>query len=304
MRGKSKNPGAAFTGKRFEWSIFLLTFAGFGILATIQMYILGGYINYREVSIGHIIAVIGFWVITAVAFTILTIRQINRRYKDPIERFAKATEKVANGDFSVYVSRKRTVTDKYDPLDQIFGDFNKMVEELGSIETLKTDFFSNVSHEIKTPLAAVQNYAEMLQKDDLTDEQRKEYAVSIMESTHRLSNLIANILKLNKLEKQTIRPVPAPYDLCEQLCKCVLQFENQWERKGIEFVADIEDKATIDADESLLEIVWNNLLSNAVKFTEPGGTVVLTQTSSAEEIVVTVSDTGCGMTKDTAKHIF
>ena len=298
---KSKH---SFVEKRFMWSIFFITFFALGVLATIQMLILGNYINYKEVPMEKLLAIIVFWIVTAMGFTILTIRQINRRYRDPITQFAEATEKVANGDFSVYVSPKHTASDKQDFIDKIFVDFNKMVEELGSIETLKTDFFSNVSHEIKTPLAAIQNYAEILRKDNLTDQQRREYAASIMQSTGRLSALITNILKLNKLEKQTIRPVPEPYDVCEQLCNCALQFEDLWEKKNIEFVAGIEDKATIDADESLLEIVWSNLLSNAIKLTEPGGTVTLHQTSTSDEIIVTVSDTGCGMSKETTRHIF
>lgn len=301
QKTKSKH---SFVEKRFMWSIFFITFFAIGVLATIQMLILGDYINYREVPMKKLLAIIVFWIVTAMTFTILTIRQINRRYRDPIAQFAQATEKVANGDFSVYVSPKHTASGKQDFIDKIFVDFNKMVEELGSIETLKTDFFSNVSHEIKTPLAAIQNYAEILRKDNLTDEQRREYAASIMQSTGKLSTLITNILKLNKLEKQTIRPVPEPYDVCEQLCNSALQFEDLWERKNIEFVADIEDRATIEADESLLEIVWSNILSNAVKFTEPGGTVTLTQTSTNDEIIVTVSDTGCGMSKETTRHIF
>ncbi|MGN1224827.1 MAG: sensor histidine kinase, partial [Ruminococcus sp.] len=173
-----------------------------------------------------------------------------------------------------------------------------------SIETLKTEFFSNVSHEIKTPLAVIQSNAELLQRDHLSEEQQKECTGTILHATKRLSNLITNMLKLNKLEKQAIKSAPHCYDVCKQLCACALQFENIWEKKNIEFEADLEDKAMVEADEELLAIVWTNLLSNAMKFTPYGGTVTLTQTSDEESVTVSVSDTGCGMDADTMKHIF
>ena len=244
-----------------------------------------------------------YWALVAVALTLYARWQIKKTYEEPMHRLAKATAKVAQGDFSVYVPPLHTA-DKLDYLDVMILDFNIMVEELGSIETLKTDFFSNVSHEMKTPLAVIQNYAQLLQKENLTEEERREYADSILQSTRKLSSLITNILKLNKLEKQTIRPAPEQYDLCQQLCDCALQFEDAWEKKDLEFIAELEDRIIIQADPGLLELVWTNLLSNAVKFTPPGGTVTLTQTSDEKEVTVSVSDTGCGMDEKTLRHIY
>ena len=244
-----------------------------------------------------------YWALVAVALTLYARWQIKKTYEEPMHRLAKATAKVAQGDFSVYVPPLHTA-DKLDYLDVMILDFNTMVEELGSIETLKTDFFSNVSHEMKTPLAVIQNYAQLLQKENLTEEERLEYTDSILQSTRKLSSLITNILKLNKLEKQTIRPAPEQYDLCQQLCGCALQFEDAWEKKDIEFIAELEDRVVIEADPGLLELVWTNLLSNAVKFTPPGGTVTLTQTSDEKEVTVSVSDTGCGMDEKTLRHIY
>lgn len=148
-----------------------------------------------------------------------------------MQMLAKATQQVANGDFSVFVPAIHSA-DKVDYLDAMIQDFNKMVAELGSIETLKTDFFSNVSHEIKTPLAVIQNSADMLKNPALPEEARAEYVDTIARSSRRLNGLITNILKLNKLEKQNIRPVPEPYDLCEQLAECALLFEDRWEKRA------------------------------------------------------------------------
>lgn len=183
-------------------------------------------------------------------------------------------------------------------------DFNKMVEELGSIETLKADFVSNVSHDMKTPIAIIKNYAELLKTEHITEAQRKEYAENIEGASTRLSNLISNILKLNKLENQRITPEVKTYDVCRQLCDCILQFEDAWKEKEIELEIEIEDVAMVKADESLLELVWNNLLSNAIKFTEPEGIVTVRQTSNERFITVSISDTGCGMDRDNINHIF
>lgn len=289
--------------QHFSFPILISTFVFFGVFTTIQMKILSQYIDHEQISPSYVTVIIIYWMLTAAIFTFVTNLQINLRYDKPMRQFAQATRQVANGDFSVYMKPRHTA-EKLDYLDVMFLDFNKMVEELGSIETLKTDFFSNVSHEFKTPLAVIQNYSQMLAQETIAEEQRKEYAAAILQSTRRLSALITNLLKLNKLEKQTIQPKAEPYDLCRQLCDCALGFEDAWEKKDLEFVTDIEDTVTIYADENLMEIVWNNLLSNAIKFTEAGGKITLNQTSTENMVRVTISDTGCGMNEETVKHIF
>ncbi|MCL2747458.1 MAG: HAMP domain-containing histidine kinase [Oscillospiraceae bacterium] len=289
--------------KYFAITIFVITFIVMATLTTIQNYILGAHIDYTAVPPLSIIIVVFYWTAVSAGFTLYVRWQINKNYDQPMQRLAKATREVAGGDFSVYVRPLHTA-DKIDYLDVMIEDFNKMVAELGSIETLKTEFFSNVSHEIKTPLSVIQSNAEMLRREHVSDELRRAYADAIIASTKKLSGLITNILKLNRLEQQKIQPTPEAYDLCAQLSECALQFEDTWEEKGIDFEADLEDRATIVADESLLELVWNNLLSNAIKFTGQGGAVTLAQTSTADEIIVTVSDTGCGMSEETLRHIF
>lgn len=251
----------------------------------------------------HFVVPAIYWGIVAVGLTVFTRQKMTATYEKPLQQLAKATQKVANGDFSVYIPKLHT-SDKMDYLDVMILDFNKMVEELGSIETLKTDFVSNVSHEIKTPIAIIKNYAELLQMDNITEEQRKEYAASIESTAVKLSNLVTNILKLNKLENQKITPEKEEYDVCRQLCECAIGFEDAWEEKQIELETDIEECAMVKADANLLELVWNNLLSNAIKFTEPGGTITIRQSRTKNAIQVSVSDTGCGMSDESIKHIF
>lgn len=244
-----------------------------------------------------------YWGIVAVGLTLFTRQKMRNTYEEPLHKMAEATKKVAEGDFSVYVPAIHTA-DNLDYLDVMILDFNKMVEELGSIETLKTDFVSNVSHEMKTPIAIIKNYAQLLQAGHVSEEQKKEYARGIEDAAARLSSLISNILKLNKLENQRIAPKVESYDVCRQLCESVFLFEEAIEEKELELEADMEDAAMIKADASLMELVWNNLISNAVKFTERGGSIVIRQTSDENHIRVSVSDTGCGIAKENINHIF
>ena len=144
----------------------------------------------------------------------------------------------------------------------------------------------------------------MLQRPNLTEERRLEYAKAITESSRRLANLITNILKLNKLENQQIYPQCRTYNLGEQLCECLLNFENIWEKKEIEIDTDIEEDIFIDANEELLTLVWNNLFSNAMKFTERGGCVSVRLKSDGCFAVVQVGDTGCGISPEVGRHIF
>lgn len=302
MKKKHKRDSRVKT-KIFPFPMFIVTFIAFAFFTTLQMQIIGRYIDMSSMSPIHVFIIIALWVLAAITFVVMTVFEIDRHYQKPIEMFARATRKVASGDFSVYVAPRHT-PDKTDYLDVIFEDFNKMVEELGSVETLKTDFFSNVSHEIKTPLAVIQNNAELLKSDSLTEEQKTEYTDNILHASKRLSGLITNMLKLNKLEKQVIKPKPEPYDICAQLCECALQFEDMWDKKDIEFEADLEDRAMVKADAELLQLVWTNLLSNAMKFTPSGGTISIKQTSDEEKVIVSIADTGCGMDTATQKRIF
>lgn len=255
-----------------------------------------------NVLVQTIIPVI-YWSLVAIGLTLFTRKKIREVYEEPLHKMAEATEKVANGDFSVYVPAIHS-SDRLDYLDVMILDFDRMVEALGSVETLKTDFVSNVSHEMKTPVAVIKNYAELLQKKSITEELRIKYSADIESAADRLSTLVTNILKLNKLENQTIDVEVRTYDVCRQICDCVLQYENLWEEKEIELDIDMDDEAWIEADESLMELVWNNLISNAVKFTEPGGNITVRQEVKEGNVIVSISDTGCGMSEESIRHIW
>ena len=216
---------------------------------------------------------------------------------------ADAAGKLVQGDFSVRIKHvnKMGVDENF---NEIISCFNTMAEELSGVETLRTDFIANVSHEMKTPLSIMHNYGVLLQRQDLSEEKRLEYAKGVTDGSRRLAEMMTNILKLNKLEKQQIYPKTDEYDLGEQLCACLLNFEDIWEEKNIEIETEIEDNIKIRTDEELLSLVWNNLFSNAFKFTPEGGKVTLILEATEHHVIVKVKDTGCGMSLEVGAHIF
>ena len=221
----------------------------------------------------------------------------------PVKRITEAARRITEGDFTARIEEP-DIFEAAGDFDEIIRCFNKMAEELSGVETLRTDFIANVSHELKTPLAVMQNYGALLCEPNLSEEKRLEYANAIGVQSRRLADLITNILKLNKLENQKIYPKKAKFNLSEQLCECLLNFESTWEKKNIEIKTDIEEEVFIRSDAELLTLVWNNLFSNALKFTEPKGTVSLSLKTDGGFAVVKVSDTGCGISPETGKHIF
>lgn len=233
------------------------------------------------------------------------IYEVYHRWKvqRPVNRILDGMEKMIEGDFSVRIPYLRG-EDSNNEFDAIIKGLNHMAEELSGVETLRSDFISNVSHELKTPLAVIQNYGTMLQNPALSEKEQLEYARAITEQTRKLSALITNILKLNRLENQQIFPEKKEYNLTEQICECLLGFEQDWEKKDLEIETDLEEDVMICQDAELLSLVWNNLFSNAVKFCKEQGKVSLSVKTEESMVVVSVSDEGCGISPEVGAHIF
>ena len=238
----------------------------------------------------------------AVLFTLVDHIRRKISVDRPVKIITDATEKIMKGDFSVRISPIQGAASE--GFNQIITAINSMAQELSGIETLRTDFISNVSHEMKTPLSVMQNYGTLLQAPEISAETRIEYAKGVTDASRRMADMMTNILKLNRLENQQIFPKMEVFDLGEQLCECLLQYESVWEKANIEIETDITEDVKVKADAELLSLVWNNLFSNAFKFTEAGGTVSLSLSATKTHAIVRVKDTGCGMSAEVGTHIF
>ncbi len=246
-----------------------------------------------------------FWNVLVISFIFTVIDALRRKFTvdRPVRQITEAAGKMIEGDFSVRI-KPASRFDSGEKFNEIIECINTMAEELSGVETLRSDFIANVSHEMKTPLAVMQNYGTLLQSPELSEEKRVEYAKAITDASRRLADMMTNILKLNRLENQQIYPKNEVFDLGEQLCECLLQYEGVWEKKEIEISTDIAEDVLVSADSELLSLVWNNLFSNAFKFTNEGGKVSLALTADDRYATVKVTDTGCGMTSEVGEHIF
>lgn len=292
---KNKNALSTFFGA-------LILFATIAVAVTVGIY---AYLYVSSKTEDNLVIAVTVLLVIAFLALICTLIDVIRRkvmVETPTQKILEATQKIASGDFSIKLTPRHNYSN-YDQFDAIMENLNLMAAELKKSEVLKTDFISNVSHEIKTPLSVIQNYVLLLEDNNLSKKDKKEYLTAVYAATKRLTNLVSDVLKLNKLENQKIIAEKERFNLLQSLEECILQFENLIEVKNLQIELDLDD-VFVYAPRGHLEIVWNNLLSNAVKFTPDGGKIKVALSVSEKNAVVTVSDTGCGIPKEVGMHVF
>ena len=225
---------------------------------------------------------------------------MGRWFFGPINKLGDAMNKVAEGDFSVSLEKKNSSPE----IANIYDKFNLMVKELNATEVLQTDFVSNVSHEFKTPITAIEGYATLLQdREELSPHEQEQYVDKILFNTRRLSNLVGNILLLSRIDNQAILPKGDVFRLDEQIRQSIVMLEPEWVKKDIEFDVELED-IIIEGNENLLFHVWNNLIGNAIKFNPPNGMISVKLHKSGDRAVFRIDDSGPGISEEGHKHIF
>lgn len=284
---------------------FIITFFGFFLFSGLSTFLSFLTFLYAfSFPIFHIkaaapITVINLLFISAI-FALLGTLWKKLAVEKPVNEINSVLLKIKKRDFSTKLKR-RYYPSRY---ATIVNNINLLSEELSSIENLKISLMSNISHELKNPISIINNYAVLLQDKDVDPDKQTEYAKAIADSSKKMSELITNILKLNQLENQNIPTESKSFDLTEQLCECLLNFEDTWESKNIEVETDLQENLFVKSDMHLLNIVWNNLFSNAFKFTPQNGKVTVELTQTRKFAVVTISDTGCGIPEDQLDLIF
>lgn len=225
---------------------------------------------------------------------------IGKSFLEPVTKLSRAMSKVAKGDFSVRISNKSS----YKELEDICESFNLMASELSATEVLQTDFVSNVSHEFKTPINAIEGYATLLQGSAEVSEQEKEYVDKILFNTKRLSTLVGNILLLSKVDNQVIQSKKEAFSLDEQIRQAIISLEADWSKKNIDFDVDMQSVEYVGT-EGLMIHVWTNLIGNAIKFDPQDGIIKIKLfKDGSSNIIFTIEDNGPGISENAMKHIF
>lgn len=288
-----KNPNSKKLWRYFITSVVV----GFGVTIPLELSLafIVDYFFDVEISIPNLVWI----VVVSIIVGGVVMSVISKRLIIPLTNLSTAMNKVAEGDFETQIETES----KLEAIQDIYTHFNLMVKELGATETLQTDFVSNVSHEIKTPITAIEGYTTLLQNTDNIDEVENEYIEKILFNTKRLSELVSNILLLSKVDNKAIQTKKTTYRLDEQIRQSIVLLEPKWSAKDIEFDVDMEE-IEYTGDEGLMFHVWNNLIDNAIKFNPQNGFIRITLEKSDNKTAFTVEDEGCGISDEEKKHIF
>lgn len=252
------------------------------------------------VSIGNDSVDVGFiafiFVCAAIAGTFPIIFNAVKRSEDAA-KIAEAIDKVRDGEYCIDMPE----------VGVEFESVKETVERLSSIfaaaDKAQLDFVNDFSHELKTPIVSIRGFAKLLTRDDLTDEERKEYSTIIAEQSERLIKLTAQTLMLDKLGSGDKQFEKSWFSLSESVEKCIVAMQTQWETKNLDMVIDIDD-ASVESNSDLVEQMITNLLENAVKYTPEGKKVSVSVKKEGDKVVVTVADEGVGMDEETKARAF
>ena len=287
---------SGFRNSRLRWlflsCIIILSAAAAATLVAVLLF------AFDITDSGTAVIILCFAVAIAAVAAVLSMI-MSRVVLAPVSRLSQASRQIAGGDFDLKLTYDGAIAEYRDT----YESFNTMARELSTIETLRSDFIANVSHEFKTPLTAIEGYAMLLQDHGLSPEERADCAQRIMDSAGRLSTLVSNMLMLSKLEQQTTAVETAPFWLDEQIRQVLVGLEPLWGPKDVQLEVDLPP-VKFNGSESLLYHVWSNLLSNAAKFSPRGEVLAVTLTEQSEQVIVSVTDRGPGMSRDVQRHIF
>ena len=225
----------------------------------------------------------------------------------PLIDVSNTVKQVAEGNFKVNIKRRDTTKCEYEyinEVDELAKNVNKMVAELDGMDYMRKDFMSNVSHEIKTPIAAITGFTEILLDGSIDESERQEYLEVINKESMRISRLCENMLHMSRLDSLVIVANLQKIRLDEQLRKCIILLSEKWSNKEIDFSIDLEE-VSILSDYDMLQQVWINLIDNAIKYSRENCKIdISVKRLNDKSVKVSISDNGIGIEEGKLHRIF
>lgn len=275
------------------FSLVISTLAFFALMYVLTSLEIVDTNNFRTVPVLLVFGIFSISIGTVVSAFLV------KRVLNPIMVLRMNMEKVAKRDFTIQMNQYQSIKE----VQKLYTSFNTMVRELNSVETLRNEFTTTVSHEFKTPVATIQGYVQLLQNVDLSESERQDYYKRILNGTQQLSTLSDNILNLTKLNNENFVLSKRQFRLDEQIREVILFLQPKWEKQQLEWTIDLEN-TTISGDEEFLHQVWVNLIDNAIKYNQTAGTIEISLTKNDSSCCIEIKDSGIGMTEETIQKMF
>ena len=225
-----------------------------------------------------------------------------RRILHPGSVLSGAAKAMSEGNFSVRAPEGKATCPE---IAELSASFNTMAEKLSQLEESRREFVANVSHELRSPITAISGYVEGMRDGTIGQEDYPQYLTIVSDETTRLKNLIGDLLKLSRLEKDDAALNKTNFDICELLSRVLLHRTGDLEAKKMDVECDFApEPCMVSADESRIEQVAVNLLDNAIKFTPDGGVIRMSVRVNQGICTVIVQDNGVGISPEDRPHVF
>ena len=217
---------------------------------------------------------------------------------NPISKLTAATEELSEGNFSVQLE-----IDRADEIGTLAKSFTNMTHQIEKLDDMKNEFISNISHDIQSPLSNIKGYANLLEKDTLSDDEKADYVSIINNEIDRLSSLTKQLLLLASLDREEGLLKKSTYLLSDQLKDVIFNYQWLIHEKEIMISYSLPD-IYIHGDSSMLYNVWENLLTNAIKYNQAEGRIDVSIHETEEDVEVRFEDTGIGLSEEVKERIF
>ena len=278
--------------------------------------ILGGedYDSWLSLLQGSFILKLGLAAVAAsLVFTLLAGLTLFAALTHRLRRLTSALEQFRASDFTDVqpLSQRGTCGDEIDRLgfsfDVMAARIRQQVQGLQDSDRLRRELVANVSHDLRTPLAAVQGYVEtlLLQHDRLDPLEQRRYLEIAGKHAARLSHLVGELFELAKLDANQIKPQCERFPIAELMQDVAQTFRLAAEARHVQLEVTLpQDPPQVSADIGLMARVFGNLIENALRYTPAGGRVRLSLTTEQAAVAIRLSDTGCGIAPEDLPHVF